>query len=125
MAEKIILDTTLLIEIFDKKRHIDLLEKDCRIAVVSVYEYIRYKKSMHGTKIMLEDAFEPFNITNPILLKASELFINLKNRGFKVSENDIYIAATAIATGHTLYTKDKDFLKIKKIADELKINFLG
>jgi predicted nucleic acid-binding protein len=121
MGEKIILDTTMLIDIFDKRTHIDILENECRISIVSVYEYIRYKKEKQEQKLFLEDAFEPFNLTNPILLKASDIFISLKSKGLRVSENDIYIAATAICTGHTLYAKDKDFSTIKNVSNELKL----
>jgi predicted nucleic acid-binding protein len=125
MAKKIILDTSALIDIFDKGNNIGLLENDCQISVVSIYEYVRYKKLKEETKISLENAFDTFNLSNPIILIASEIFDTLRTNGITVNENDVYIAATAMANKSILCTKDKDFSKIKKLFNQLEINFLN
>ncbi len=125
MAEGTILDTTMLVEAIDHGRHIDLLQNDNSISVVSVYEFIRYKRSMLENKLLLEDSFNVIAITNPILLKAAEIFARLKESGLKVSENDIYIASTALVNGLLLCTKDKDFLTIKKHFKDLKVQFIS
>lgn len=125
MAERIILDTSALIEIFDKDRHRDLLDNDCQISIVSVYEYIRYKKEKEGAKLFLEGAFETFGLSNPIILIAARIFIALKENGITVKENDVYIAATALANGVDLYTKDKDFLAIKRHFKDLRVKMLN
>jgi len=124
MAEKSILDTTMLIDAIDHGRHTELLN-DNSISVISIYEFIRYKKKTLENKLLLENSFDIMPITNPVLLKAAEIFVKLKENGKKVSENDIYIASTALANDLMLYTKDKDFLEIKKYFQDLKIQFVN
>jgi predicted nucleic acid-binding protein len=51
-------------------------------------------------------------MANEVVEAAAEIFAQLKKRGTAVSENDIYIAATALAHGLPLLTKDRDYLKI-------------
>lgn len=125
MAERSLLDTTLLIEILDYERHTELLENDNSICVVSIYEFIRHKKRSLENKLLLEGSFDVVQLANPVLLKASEIFRKLRENGVTVSENDIYIAAAAFTSGLALYTKDRDFLKIRKYFKELKVNFLS
>ncbi len=124
MAEKSILDTTILIEAIDYGRYSELLN-DNSISVISIYEFIRYKKKPLENKLLLENSFDIMPINNPVLLKASEIFVRLKENGIKVGENDIYIAATALANRLRLYTKDKDFLEIKKYFQEFKVQFVN
>ncbi len=125
MAERVVLDTSALIEIFDRNKHRNLLDNDCQISIVSVYEYIRYKKEKEGAKLFLEGAFETFGLSNPIILMAARIFITLKEKGITVKENDVYIAATALVNGADLYTKDKDFLEIRKHFKDLRIRMLS
>lgn len=124
MATRSLLDTSILIEVLDYSRHIELLNYYNIISIVSVYEFIRYKKDTLENKLLLEDSFDVIQITNPIVLKAAEIFVKLKENGAKVSENDIYIASTALANNLLLHTKDKDFLEIKKYFKDFKVNFI-
>ncbi len=121
MAEKSILDTTILIDALEYGRHADLLQGENSISVVSIYEFIRYKKGMLENKLLLEDAFDVIAVTNPTLLKAAEIFVKLRQNGVTVNENDIHIASAALVYNLKLYTKDRDFLEIKKHFEELKI----
>jgi predicted nucleic acid-binding protein len=114
----------MLIDAIDHGRHTELLN-DNSISVISIYEFIRYKKKTLENKLLLENSFDIMPITNPVLLKAAEIFVKLKENGKKVSENDIYIASTALANDLMLYTKDKDFLEIKKYFQDLKIQFVN
>ena len=125
MAEESILDTTMLIETIDHRRHTDLLDNENSISVVSIYEFIRYKKKMLENKLLLEDSFTVIAITNPVLLKAAEIFAKLKEKGLTLNENDIYIASTALANNLKLYTKDRDFLTIKKYFQDLKVQLVS
>jgi predicted nucleic acid-binding protein len=125
MAEKSILDTTMLIETLERRKYTGLLDGDNSISIVSIYEFIRHKKKMEENKLLLENAFDVIPMTNPTLLKAAEIFIKLKENGITINENDIHIASAAIVNNHRLYTKDKDFLKIKKYFEELKLQFVG
>lgn len=125
MAKESILDTTMLIETIDHGRHIDLLNNENSISVVSIYEFIRYKKKMPENKLLLEGSFDVIPITNPVLLKAAEIFVKLKENGLTVNENDIYIAAAALTSNLRLYTKDKDFISIKKHFQNLKVQLVS
>jgi tRNA(fMet)-specific endonuclease VapC len=124
MGEKVILDTSALIEIFDRNKNTELLQNECQISVISLYEYIRYKKFRAEAKKLLEDAFDTFNLSNPIILIASEIFSKLRTNDVVVNENDVYIAATAMANNAALYTCDMDFYKIKKLFDGLNIKLI-
>ena len=124
MAEEPILDTTMLIEAIDHGKHADLLNAESSISVVSIYEFIRYKKRMLENKLLLESSFDVLPITNPVLLKAAEIFVRLKENGLKVSENDIYIASTALVNNLKLYAKDRDFLTIKKYFQDLRFQLV-
>ena len=124
MAEKSILDTTILIDIFDHGKYEYLLQNENSISVISIYEFIRYKKKMLENKLLLEDSFDIIPIMNPTLLKAAEIFVRLRQNGITINENDVHIAAAAIVNNLKLYTKDKDFLEIKKYFKELGLQLL-
>ena len=66
MAEKILLDTSMLIDILDKGRDMQLLKGDCYLSIISIYEYIRYKHNAEEQKLLLEGAFEVVSFSNPI-----------------------------------------------------------
>ena len=121
MAEKILLDTSVLIEIFDYSKGKDLLRNECAISIVSVYEYMRYKDKAKETMELLENAFDIIPLDDIVILSASNIFKKLKEKGTMVNENDIYIAASAITYGLKLYTKDRDFLKIKNVFKTFKL----
>ncbi len=124
MAERVLLDTSIIIDIFDREGNKDLLENQCYLSVISIYEYIRHKRNQQEQKLLLEGAFDILNFSNPILLKASEIFGKLKKAGKLVNENDVYIAATAIANQLAFYTMDKDFKEIKKLVPEFQVTVL-
>ncbi|MGB9704500.1 MAG: PIN domain-containing protein [Pyrobaculum sp.] len=69
----------------------------------------------------LEEAFTVLPVTNEVVEVAADVFAQLKKRGTAVSENDIYIAATAIAHGLPLLTRDRDYLKIGEVAPALRL----
>ena len=125
MAEKRVLDTTILIDAIDHGRHLEVLDGDNSISLISIYEFIRHKKKMLENKLLLENSFDVLPLTNPVLLKAAEMFVKLKENGATVSENDIYIASSALVNGLRLYTKDGDFLTIKKYFQDLKVQLVG
>ena len=124
MAERILLDTSIIIDIFDREGDRDLLGNECHLSVISIYEYIRHKRNQQEQKLLLEGAFDIINFSNPILLKASEIFGKLKKAGKLVNENDVYIAATAIANKLAFYTLDGDFKEIKRLFPEFQVTVL-
>lgn len=121
MTEKILLDTSVIINILDKNGDRSLLENECYISVISIYEYIRYKRNAEEQKLLLEGAFDTVNLSNPIILKASEIFVKLRKAGTMINEDDIYIAASAIANRLKLYTLDDGFQEIKKLFPEFQV----
>ena len=80
---------------------------------------------MGENKLLLENSFDVIQISNPTILKSAEIFIKLKENGITINENDIHIASAAMVNGMRLYTKDKDFLQIKKHFGEFKLQFVG
>ena len=46
------------------------------------------------------------------------------DRGMMINSVDVIIAAQAINRGLTLVTKDRDFLKVKEVVDELKLELI-
>ncbi len=121
----ILLDTSVLIDILDKGSLLDLIEKEeLYISVISIYEYIRYKKNKEFFKKKLEESFIVLGLNNETLLESALIFEALKRRGKPVSENDIYIAATAIAHNLELWTRDTDYEKIKMFFPKLELRLL-
>ena len=125
MAEKVLLDTSIIIDILDKDGDRSLLENECHLCIISIYEYIRYKRNPEAQKLLLEGSFDIINFTNPVILKASEIFVKLKKEGTLINENDIYIAASAIANKLKVYTMDGDFREIKKLFPEFQVVIKG
>ncbi len=114
-----LLDTSALIEVLDRKR-LELMPDQPHLSE-SVYEYVRYKRERRFYKMRLEEAFTVLPITNEVVEVAADVFAQLKKRGTAVSENDIYIAATATAHGLPLLTRDRDYLKIGEVAPALRL----
>lgn len=114
---------SILIDAIDHGKHTELLI-DNGISIVSIYEFIRYKKDMLLNKLLLENSLEVIPIDNPVLLKAGEIFVKLRSKGKRVNESDIYIASSTLANNLKLYAKDRDFLEIKRCVDELKLQFV-
>jgi len=112
--ERILLDTSILIEILDRGSLLNLIErKELYISIISIYEYTRYKRDKKFFKEKLKESFTVLRFDNKALLKAAEIFETLKKEDKFVSENYVYIAATAIANNLELWTKDTDFEKSK------------
>lgn len=123
--QRILLDTSILIEILDREKYLELIHAgEVYLSVISIYEYIRYKKDKKFYKTKLEQAFSVLQLDNNVLEKAAEIFTKLKEKGIPVSENDIYIAATALAYDLELYTKDTDYQKIAEVEPKLKLKLI-
>lgn len=57
--------------------------------------------------------------------KAIEIAESLRKKGMPVGAVDIMISAIAINNNKNLITKDKDFLKIKNVMQELQVEILS
>ena len=94
MAEKILLDTSIIIDIFDKNGDRSLLENECHLSVISIYEYIRYKRNAEEQKLLLEGKV---SLRNIISLKAhykvktdDEVNIIIEDKAHNTYENVIF-----------------------------------
>lgn len=101
-----LLDTSALIEVLDKER-LDPLPAQ---PYLSTNRHDRHKKDRRFHKERMEEALIAFPITDDVAEMAADIFAQLKKTGAAVSENDIYIAATAVAHGLPLLIKDKDWI---------------
>ena len=60
------------------------------------------------------DRFVNFPFNDDVAWRAAEIFTDRRRRGLPTGENDLWIAATALATGQTLVTKNvKHFQAIR------------
>ena len=119
----VLIDTTILMEIYDKKKEIELPD-DCYISIVTLFEFLLGKNLYFDWKINMEEGFNVIPLENKIILKAVEIFRKLKKKGRFVSLLDYIIAATALVYDLELWTKDKDFLTISKEFSKLKLKIL-
>jgi tRNA(fMet)-specific endonuclease VapC len=85
------------------------------ISIVTIGEVLAFAKraSWSASKIaVLEDLLpdlEVMDISDPVLEQYAHVDVFLRQAGNPVQQNDMWIAATAIASGAHLLTTDKDF----------------
>ncbi len=120
-----ILDTSLLIEMFDRGNEV-LLEcilKRCRtiyIPCIVMYEYLYGHKylgrDINERKKVLEKLGIIVWITQDVLLKALEIDIKLRKQGLTIPFSDVLIATTSIALGAELISLDeRHYSRIKEL----------
>ncbi|MDO8444696.1 MAG: type II toxin-antitoxin system VapC family toxin [Deltaproteobacteria bacterium] len=89
------------------------------ISILSYYEILRGLKDL-GSKKKLQ-AFDKFindceveELERPVIVKAADIYVNLKREGKLVEDADILIAATAMNKGLAVVTdNEKHFRRIK------------
>jgi len=113
MGERILVDTDILIDYY--KSRLDLpLGNIYFISVISLYEYIRGTKNPKLAKKLLEESFTIIPLTNSILVKASEIWRDLRKKGMIIDDRDLIIGTTAIVFDLKLLTKNiKHFSRLK------------
>ena len=123
-----LLDTNIVSYILKKNVNVDnkfrearRLQKDIFISCISYYEVKRGLLAINATRqsadfslfchryqiLFLDDI--------AILEKACEIHVDLIRRGQTIQEQDIFIAATAIARGLILVSNDSDLLRVQGI----------
>jgi predicted nucleic acid-binding protein len=118
MDERILVDTDVLIDY--TKGLVDLPRKRLYISEITLYEFIRGCKNVREVKALLESAFVVVFHDNDVLVKASEIWIELKKSGELIDERDILIASVAITKGMHLLTRNvKHFKKLEKFGLKL------
>ena len=114
-----LLDTDTLSEIM-KGKHPALAQRSRQylqahghftFSIMTRYEILRGLKAKGATTKL--EAFEQFcqanqvlTMTDPIIVRAAEIYAGLKQRGQLISDADILIAATAVTHGLTLVTNN-------------------
>ncbi|MEH2291366.1 PIN domain-containing protein [Nostoc sp.] len=115
-----ILKRNIIVE--QKFREVRRLKQDVFISCITYYEVKRGLLAINATRQLAE--FNKFCQIYKIILiddleiieLACEIHVDLQHRGFKIQEQDILIAATAIARGLILVSNDSDLLRVKGIS---------
>ncbi|MCC5653397.1 type II toxin-antitoxin system VapC family toxin [Nostoc sp. XA013] len=109
--------------IVDQKfKEVRRLKEDVFISCITYYEVKRGLLAINATRQLAE--FNKFCQTYKILLiddleiieLACEIYVDLQRRGFTIQEQDILIAATAIARGLILVSNDSDLLRVEGLS---------
>jgi tRNA(fMet)-specific endonuclease VapC len=104
-----------------KLRDANRLGQEVFISCITYYEVKRGLLYANATKQLAE--FNQFYTKYEVLFlndieiieRACEIHVNLTRRGLMIQEQDILIAATAIARGLILVSNDSDLLRVKGI----------
>ncbi|MEH2227744.1 PIN domain-containing protein [Nostoc sp.] len=116
--------------ILDQKfREVRRLKQDVFISCITYYEVKRGLLAINATRQLVE--FNKFCQVYKIILiddletieLACEIYVDLQRRGFTIQEQDILIAATAIARGLILVSNDSDLLRVQDINLEKWLRF--
>ena len=80
------------------------------LTVITLYEYVRgrgyFGADIESEKEQLEKMFTILNITNEVLKKMCEIYIELRRRGLLVSDRDLINGAIAITNDLPLSTNN-------------------
>ena len=93
------------------------------ISILTVYEVLKGRTEKESIMKFLS-TFSIAMITEEDVLRATRIYKALKDKGKLVGDIDVLIAAQAINRGLTLVTKDRDFLKVKEVVNELELELI-
>lgn len=71
-----------------------------------MYEFIRGRRDYSDVKKALKESFTIVPLTNEVLIKAIEIYRDLRSRGESIDGRDLLIGATAIVHGVPLLSKN-------------------
>jgi predicted nucleic acid-binding protein len=101
---QVLVDTDYLIDV--ERGRAELPRAQVVISWITLYEFIRGRSDYAEAKSKLEKALVVVYPTNDVLVKAVEMYRDLKKRGELIDERDLLVAATAIALDIPLKTKN-------------------
>ncbi len=109
---EICVDTDVLIDLARRKL-IGYVERDLGLCltIISLYEYLRglafIGRDVVACKEELENRFRVLPLSNNALIKASEIYSELRGRGLLVPDPDLLIASICIVNGVPLATHNR------------------
>jgi len=113
MTLRILIDTDKLIDI--EKGVEELPEYDCYVSIITLYEFIRGRKDFSTVKRLMELLLNIISLDNKIILKATEIWRELRSKGELIDDRDLLIGTTAIVYNMPLFTGNrKHFNKLEK-----------
>ncbi|NJE06954.1 type II toxin-antitoxin system VapC family toxin [Thermococcus sp. M39] len=120
-SEVLLIDTSVLIDHFKKRTHLELWGN--AISTVTLLEFLRGVPGEERRKAFLRELRKLFKIEeidDPVVLTYCKLYRALKRNGELIEDADLLIAATAIAKGYTLWTKNiRHFERLEKFGLKL------
>ena len=105
VLKRILIDTDTLIDA--ERGRAELPRAQIAISCITLYEFIRGRNDYLTLKEELEKAFIVVPLSNEVLIKAVEIYRELKSSGEMMDERDLLIGATAIALNIPLKTRNK------------------
>ncbi len=105
MGKGVLVDTDMLIDFV--RGSADLPDEQLFITEITLYEFVRGSKDISKAKILLEEGFSVIFHDNPIIQKASEIWVEMKRRGKIIDDRDVLIGATSAAKNLPLLTHNR------------------
>lgn len=105
MGKGVLVDTDMLIDYVKGAAELPL--EPLFITEITLYEFVRGTKNVSKAKALIEEAFLIVYHDNPIIQKASEIWVQIKRRGEILDDRDILIGAASAVRGMPLLTRNK------------------
>lgn len=105
MGEGVLVDTDVLIDFV--RGNIELPQGPLHITEITLYEFIRGSKDIPNAKSLLEEGFSVIFHDNPVIQKASEIWVAIKEKGVILDDRDILIGAASAVKNLPLLTRNK------------------
>ena len=111
---EVMLDTDVLVDVL--RGRLQLPEEiSYSMSIITLYELLRGFKDPRIAKIFLESRFKVYDLSNPVLLTAANIYRALKEKGRIPPEADLLIASTAITYNVPLWTHNyRHFSRFKE-----------
>jgi predicted nucleic acid-binding protein len=127
VVKKVVVDTSVLVDALeegDEELLAALVEREVLVPYVALYEYLYgylyLGRDAEKEKRVLEKLFTIVYPDQQVLMKALEIDVALAKEGLRVPQADIIIAATAIAAGAPLLTRDlRHYPRLKRFGLEV------